>query len=210
MGDIDSDGRDVRQRLRRAPGTTLQIVLSFASEGRLPDDNGLGPVELTIEATNADRDLAGWCDDDWWTEMIVRWADRPVTVRLSPTPGAMLHPVILYQLEMLRRVTPNWRLVGYGYRDDVVTDGEVMTIARSGYHEVRFIDEPRPDLRASNRFGSPLRLDELFGRVRRAQAQLGMTTPVLVRLPSVQRVTGSEGFGTTVVRAVSAFATPRS
>lgn len=212
MEPIDLAGRETRPRARRAPSEPLQIVLPFASDGALPDDDALTPVELTIEATNAERDLAAWCDDDWWTEVIIRWADRPVTIRLSPTPGALLHPVLLYQLEMLRRVTPNWRLIGYGYRDDVTGDADVEALARSWYHEIRFIDQPRPGLKASDRFGDHVRLDDLFGRIRRAQAECGMTTPILVRLPSV-RIVGASGPARSpdgaVMTSVAVAATPR-
>ena len=180
--DMDLDKSNGRTGLRRAPGEPLHIVVPFGGIGRLPEHGDIDNVELTIEATNADQELADWCDDDWWTDVIVCWGDRRVTLRFSPTPGALLHPVILYQLEMLRRVTPNWRLIGYGYRDDVTTVGDVAAIARSWYHEVRFIDQPRPGLVAADRFGSGARLDELFGRIRRAQAEVGMTTPILVRM----------------------------
>jgi len=179
---MDRDTLDGRTARRRAPGEPLYVVVPFGGIGHLPERGDTDDVELTIEATNADQELAVWCEDDWWTDVIVRWADCRVTVRFSPTPGALLHPVILYQLEMLRRVTPNWRLIGYGYRDDVTSFNDVAAIARSWYHEVRFIDQPRPGLVAADRFGSAARLDELFGRVRRAQVDVGMTTPILVRL----------------------------
>jgi len=179
-----SEARNETQNNRHGPRDPVKIRAAFGGDGTLPPEDASGPVELTIEATDADLDFALWLTDEWWAGVIQRWADRPVTIHVSPTPAALLHPVLVYQLAMLRRVTPTWRLVGHGYVDDVVTDGAVTELARSPYHEVRFTEQYRPGVRAPERRSWTLALEELFGRVRKAQMSVGTFTPILIRLPS--------------------------
>ena len=161
-------------------------MLSQDGGGRLPEDLALcgSPIDLAIEATDADGLLASWLDDEWWTDVIVRFGESPVTVRFSPAPHALLHPLILVQLEMLRQVVPDWRTVGYGYLDDVSTDADIETIARSWYHEIRFIDQCRNGVPRSDRCLPNRAMGELFRMIRHAQSRIEKTTPVLVRMPS--------------------------
>ena len=91
---------------------------------------------------------------------------------------------------MLRRVVPAWRLVGYAYKDDVNPDTDVPVVAAGPFHEIRFIDEPRPDRPRTDRTQVPLALPVLFSRIRTAQAQQRAVTPILVRLPGSQSGNG--------------------
>jgi hypothetical protein len=183
--DLDghSEVRRATEGSRRAPSEPTRIVAAF-DNGALGEDIERGPIVLTIEATSNDSGLAPWLDDIWWTEVIQRWADCQVTVCIAPTPGALLHPVVLHQVEMLRRVVPDWRIIGKAHVDDVASDDDATRLAGSPYHEVRFIDQVHPGAAPSDRCTWKLTLEELFGRIRSEQSRLGVTLPVLVRLPA--------------------------
>lgn len=176
--------RHATQRTRRGPRKTVHVLAAFESDGSLGDNVAPAPLELTIEATNTKLEIAPWLVDEWWTEVIRRWADCPVTLHISPTPGALLHPVVLHQLQMLRRVTPSWWLVGHAYVDDLPTEDAVAELIKGPYHEVRFTDRPRWGPPQGDRFSWTPPLEELFARIRREHSRLGTTAPVLVRLPS--------------------------
>lgn len=176
--------RHATQRTRRGPRKMVHVLAAFEGNGSLGDDVAPAPLDLTIEATNTKLEIAPWLEDEWWTEVIQRWVECPVTVHISPTPGALLHPLVLHQLQMLRRVTPSWRLVGQAYMDDLPTEDAVAELVKSPYHEVRFIDQPRWGAPERDRFSWAPPLEELFARIRREQTRLGTTAPVLVRLPS--------------------------
>ena len=176
--------REAMQRLRRPPGDPVHIRATVDGGGEIGEDVASGPIELTVEVTDADGEPAVWFDDQWWTTLIERWADEPLTVHIAPTPTALLHPLTLYQLEMLRRVVPGWRIVGHAYADDVTSDDDVQLLAASAYDQVRFLDSPRSDPPQSDRCRSRSSIEELFGRIRREQARLGVSRPTLVRLPS--------------------------
>ncbi|MGB2987285.1 MAG: hypothetical protein WBE26_15560 [Phycisphaerae bacterium] len=188
--------RHAAQRSRRAPRKPVKVLATFDRGCELGDDITPAPVELTVEATNAELELAAWFDDDWWTEIVQRWADDPVAVHIAPTPGALLHPMVVHQLEMLLRVTPQWRLIGHTYVDDAVTEDDIAQLASSPYHEIRFIDRPRPGTPVSDRCTWKPSLAELLGRIRQEQSRLGATTPVLVRLPSSKATPSSPSMPT--------------
>lgn len=178
--------RSNTQRLRRPPREPARLRIPWDGDGAFGDDAVDGPLELTLEATNDAGLLAVWCDDVWWTEAITRWGDQPAVVYLAPTPGALLHPVVLHQLEMVFRIAPLWRLIGETYAEDFSDYDAIETLARSAYHEVRFLECPRPTRPTAHRRLEPMSIDELFGRIRREQLRLGATRPILVRLPSPQ------------------------
>ena len=191
---LHTEVRKATQRLRRPPTEPHHIRVSFEGGGELGDDIVPAPVELIIEATNAAGELAGWFSDYWWTEVIQRWGEEPVTVHIAPTPSALLHPVMLNKLEMLRRVASRWRVVGHTYASEVATDDAIESLATSPYDEVRFIDQPRPGVLPDRRRWE-LPLGELFGCIRRAQERAGTVRPILTRLPS--STTGNRGSRTT-------------
>lgn len=175
--------REAIQR-RQPPGHPVSVVASFEAGCHPSDENGLAPSDLTIEATNEDGEAAEWFDDTWWTGVVRSWGDADVTLHVAPTPGALLHPIVLHHLEMVGRVLPRWRIVGHAYRDDVVTDEAIEMLVQSPYHEVRFVDRPRPTEPLSDRCDLAPPLEELFGRIRCEQSHLTATRPILVRLPA--------------------------
>ncbi|MBU0718693.1 MAG: hypothetical protein KJ749_10630, partial [Planctomycetes bacterium] len=176
--------REATRRRRRPPRKPQRITLGFDSDGKLENIVTPGPTELSIELTDSEGELAEWFNDAWWMSVMARWGDDTLAIHIAPTPGALLHPVVQSKLEMLRRVVPRWRHVGQAYRDDIISDAEVELLASSPYDEVRFVDEPRLATgQLGHRVQSPT-LDELFGRIRRAQIAAGVARPFLVRLPS--------------------------
>ena len=179
--------RGVTRRTRRPPRRPARIVATYDLGGDVVERISPGPVEIVIEATNAAGELAPWFDDAWWTELIQRRGDDPVTIHIGATPGALLHPVVLHQVEMIRRVTPTWRIIGTPVRDDLETDEDIALVARSLYHLVRFHDESDAGAAETGSCPPHMRLDELFGRIRREQKRLGVTGPGLVRLPASDR-----------------------
>lgn len=176
--------RGETQQRRRAPQEPLRIDLGFAGAGLIPTDAPPGPVELTLETTDRAGELAAWLDDEWWADVIQLWGDRDVTIHVAPTPEAILHPISLYFFEMVRRVIENWRLVAYAYVEDLAADEDMKQLVGGLYHEVRFLDGPRPGVHKSDRFAGDLTLETLFGRIRKEQARRGSNVPILVRLPS--------------------------
>ncbi len=177
--------REAAQKERHAPREPVCLTASFDGSGDLGGAAPAGPKELTIEATNREGELAQWFDDYWWIDLIERWGFEQVTLHIAPTPGALTHPVVLHQMEMVRRVAPRWRIVGHAYRNDILSDETIESLASSPYHEARFIDQTRPDVPTPARGGSfDWAIEVLFGRIRREQTRIGAARPVLVRLPS--------------------------
>lgn len=176
--------RSVSRRSRHAPTKPVRIAVPFDRLTVFGEEPPPGALELVIEATNAAGEIAPWFDDAWWTEAILRFADRAVTVTISATPGALLHPVVLHQMEMLRRVTPSWRITATTYLDELSTPEDVTVLARSLYHEVRFLAQRRTGAGRSDRCTWNPSVDEVFGQIRREQTRIGITPTVLVRLPS--------------------------
>ena len=175
--------RQATERLRRPPSEPRRIHLGFESEGKLGEQIVPAPAELALETTNAEGELAAWFHDGWWTEVIQRWGDDPLSVHITPTPSALLHMVVLHQLEMIRRVAPTWRIVGHAYRDDLTDEDAIDRLACCPYDEIRVIDQARHSRAPSDRcLGIPL--NEIFGRIRREQARAGTARPILVRLPA--------------------------
>ena len=182
--DARNQARSSTERRRRAPSEPTHVQIPFDHDGKLGDDMPHGPIKLALETTDAEGTPADWFDDLWWTEVVQRWGDDPVTLHIAPTPAALLNPIVLHQLEMVRRVAPGWRVVGHAYTDDISTDEAVATAAGSAYDEIRFLDRPRPGASQSDRHNWQLSLGELFARIRRAQAEMNAAAPILVRLPS--------------------------
>jgi len=159
-------------------------VATYAAGGRLPDDVPPGPLQIVIESTNAEGDLAPWFHDDWFTELIRRFAEDYVTLRIAPTPGALLHPCVWHQAEMVRRVLPHWRVIVTAYLSDLRTTEDIRAIASSPFHEVRFFDQIRAGAYLHNRMSPSMTVEELIGRIRREQSTHTGRSPVLVRLPA--------------------------
>lgn len=172
------------EQQRRAPTSATHLVATFAGGGRLLDDVPPGPLQVVIESTNAEGSLAAWFHDDWFTELIRRFGDDFVTLRIAPTPDALLHPCVWHQAEMVRRVLPHWRVIATAYLSDVRTTEDIGAVAASPFHEVRFFDQVRAGAYLHARMSPPMTVEELFGRIRRQQAEHTGRSPVLVRLPA--------------------------
>lgn len=183
LSEAHKETRRAAERRRRPPGNPVFIRATF-DRGLHLGNEAPAPTDLTVEATNADREPAEWFDDVWWTALIELWGNAALTLHIAPTPAALLHPVVLHQIEMVSRVAPRWRIVGHAYRDEVITDDAVEALARSPYHEVRFIDQGTPSARQGDRCDWAPTLQELFGRIRREQSRRRAVRPILVRLPA--------------------------
>lgn len=183
--DIESRSqiRNDIQSIRRSPGQPVSLHFSYDCQGELSQDIPHGSIEITVEPTDPDGMLCEWFDDNWWMDVVQRWVDDQVTVYFAPTPIAVLHPVVLHQVEMLRRVCTRWRIVGYAYTNDVCTNEDVEAFVASHFHEVRFIDETRTNMVISDRI-EPLPLEKLFASIRKLQASKRATLPILVRMPA--------------------------
>ena len=179
--------REAQER-RRPPAEPVCLEATFDDDRILQVSEEDAPDEIKVHVTNNEGELGEWVTDQWWSQFLRMWGDAPLTVRIAPTPAALLNPIVLYQIEMLHRVAPRWRLVGYAYADEVSGDQDVEAIAESPYHEVRFLDTPRPgSVQVSHNTGDVRSIEELFGDIRRAQAEVGVTRPILVRLACESR-----------------------
>ncbi len=167
---------------RRPPGESERLVFAADGNGDHGDAAGRPPDEITLELTDAAGEVAGWCDDAWWLEALRRWKERSLSVHVAPTPDALSHPVGLHYLEMLRRVVPAWRVIAEIALCEV-SDDMIAHLAALPCHELRIIDRPFTSTEASRL--TSIRIDELFGRLREAQARLGVTRPALVRMPAL-------------------------
>ena len=176
--------RDLTRHRRQAPAPPCRLTSGVDTDGTLRELEPDELLELTLETTDADGEIAPWFDDFWWTGIIDRFGEKKLTIHIAPTPGSLLHLVVLYHLDMIYRVAPQWRVVGHAYRNDLSDSNAVATLAKGAYHEVRFFDQDRPGTMRSDRGLMGIRLDELFGQIRQVQTRLGRTTPVLVRVPS--------------------------
>lgn len=193
--------RQATERLRRPPGQTLSLRVHFDGDGKLDVKSGASPAEVTLEVTNAEGELAPWFNDFWWTEIIQRWGDEPLTIHIAPTPAALMHVVVLYQLEMVRRVAPTWRLVGHGFRDDLALDDAMAQAACAPFDEIRIIDATRRATTPADRCTFDAPIGEIFANIRREQNRIGAARPILVRLPSAQSVSGTRPNSLEAVRA---------
>jgi hypothetical protein len=180
------DSRSAVERFRRAPIGESRPSLRISFKGDTCPALGIEsrPGELVIEATSPNGEIAEWFDDFWWTDVLNRWMNEAITVIIEPTPGAMVHPVVLHHVSMIRRVAPLWRIIGRGFPADLSRPGAIREIVRSGYHEIQLQDgapggqkDGKIDLETRN-------LDEIFAEIRREQQQIGVQRPILVRIPS--------------------------
>jgi len=183
-GTSQSDARRATEQRRRPPAPPVSILATFHNGTLWRDNDAPAPTDLTLEVTNAEGEVAAWFDDFWWTEVLERWGDEPVTLHIAATPNALVHRAVLHQLEMVSRIAARWRIVGHAWRDALATDESVRELARSPYHEVRILDESGPPALPGENRPAGWPVDELFGRIRREQADVGAVRPILVRLPS--------------------------
>ena len=182
----DCSARAEVQRLRVPPAQPIRINIDFDADPSLPSGsefNARCARVIAIEATSPNGALAGWFDDFWWAAAVDCWGNEDATISLAATRDALLHPVVLHEITMIARAAPKWRTIAYAYADEIRTEDNILTLARSAYNEVRFRDSPRPGDGVTNRNAS-WSLGELFGQVRRRQRDIGANRPILVRLPA--------------------------
>lgn len=169
---------------RKAPTPASRGIIRYEDDPVARINEFRAPLELRVEATNDEGELAAWFIDEWWLMLIGRLVEERTTIVLAPTSGSLLHSGVLHQMEMLRRVAPNWRLTAYAYPSDVKSLDDIELLARSPYHEVRFHDQTRPGVENSGRMTAGLPLEELLGSIRREQARINATRPILARIPA--------------------------
>lgn len=150
-------------RTRTVPVEILKRTIPWGGTGRIEGGPNAGPVELILEVTGPDGDLASWFDDFWWVDALTTYKDRPVTVHIAPTPGAVLSPVVLHQMQMLRRVEPRWTSIGY-LRAEELSDPEIPRKLRGApYHEVRVIVRSGRKLTDAARYEGDRRIAVILG-----------------------------------------------
>ncbi len=175
------DQRRAAAARRERPRPQHGIRIEAASDGSLGPTDAPTPTDMYLEATTPDGETASWFDDWWWMECLSRWKNDHLIVHIQPTPAALLHPVVLHHMEMVRRVAPNWRVIGLCWLEELDLEASPEAIARSPYHEVRISDAPMPQAAAEANPNRPARIQDLVGAVRRAQKAIGRTLPVLTR-----------------------------
>jgi hypothetical protein len=172
------------ERRRLPPRAPVCLEARFDEDRAVEVDDDYRPDEIVVHATNEQGEIAEWLTDHWWYQFLQPWGEVPVTVKIMATPGALLHPVVLCQTEMLRRIAPRWRLVAYAYPDELSTEEDAATLARSAYHEVRFYAQAHVTGGSAHLAAGSRPIEELFGDIRRVQAEAGAMQPILVRLAS--------------------------
>lgn len=177
---------------RKRPTAPSRVVFAALGDGKFDDLSAGPPSEIFIEPTESDGEVAFWFDDFWWLECLQRWGDKEMVIHFLASPQALLNPVVLHQLVMIKRVAPKWRSAGYGYTAEVYSDADIEALARSAYDEVRLLDGSRHsqvDAQPNNTPGG-IRIEDLFARVRRIQQQQGTAKPILVRALEIPALMG--------------------
>ncbi|HEY3244717.1 MAG TPA: hypothetical protein VGM03_15355 [Phycisphaerae bacterium] len=163
---------------RQPPRAPLRLFLR--ADDREPDELPAEPDELHLELTDALGERCAWADDDWWIQTIRRWKHRPLVIHILPTRGALAHPAVQLQLQMLPRVVPGWRLIGHIHLLEIRDEEFIQQLATSALHELRIIDAPLSGDAA--RIGH-FTIEQVVSGIRRIQTQLGRHRPVLLQLP---------------------------
>jgi len=170
------DQRKLVMQRRRKPdsGTIVHIPFEGVDNSALRQVEA--PAELHLDPTGPTGETALWLDDFFWLELLQQWPGCPLAIHFHPTRNSLLHPVILHQLTMLRRVAPGWRLVGYCYLSDLEEEGRPSQAALTVHHEIHVIDASRP---AAPRSTRPLHMEDTLRRMRQIQTANKRTTPIL-------------------------------
>ena len=141
---MDAGMRDKRRReiahCRRRPVKPQRIHFPADGIGEIIEVEPAKPIELCIEATDAAGTLVPWLTDEWWIRTHSFCKDRIVTVVILPTPRSLLDTVVLYQLEMVRRIAPRWRIIGYAKISDVLEEPNVERWVHTPYDEIRLCE----------------------------------------------------------------------
>jgi hypothetical protein len=168
--------RDMTARRRRKPGAGAPLMIPFDGLPSLEPDPNRPPSELSLEATGPSGEPAAWLDDYLWVDLLRAWGETPLAIRILPTPHALLHPVVLHQVNMLRRVAPRWRISAHCYVGDLAPEGHIAQAALSPYHEIHLLDQPAPHHATT---AHALRMEDAVARLRRVQVANQRNTPIL-------------------------------
>ncbi len=141
---MDARMREKRRReitqCRRRPLKPQRLYFPADGIGECLEVEPDKPIELCIEATDAEGKLVPWLTDEWWIRTHSFCKDRTVTIVILPTTRSLLDSVVLYQLEMVRRIAPKWRIIGYAYATDTKSESDAEKWASTPYDEIRFCE----------------------------------------------------------------------
>ncbi len=141
---MDARMREKRRReitqCRRRPVKPQRIYFPADGIGECLEVEPDKPIELCIEATDAEGMLVPWLTDEWWIRTHLFCKDRTVTIVILPTTRSLLDSVVLYQLEMVRRIAPKWRIIGYAYTTDTKSETNAEVWVSTPYDEIRFCE----------------------------------------------------------------------
>jgi hypothetical protein len=127
-------------RCRRRPAKPQRIYFPADGIGECIEVDPDKPIELCIEATDNEGKLVPWLTDEWWIRTHSFCKDRTVTIVILPTARSLLDSVVLHQLEMVRRIAPKWRIIGYAYATETKSESNAGTWASTPYDEIRFCE----------------------------------------------------------------------
>lgn len=175
--------RKVAAARRRRPSGTQIREFPASGEGSHGPETAPRPTDLHLETTYEDGRVVSWFNDNWWLETLRRWKDRALTIHIQRTPDALLHSMMAYELEMVRRLEVPWRLVGHCYLSDIGHPLLLPRVAVSQYDEIRIINADRPSTADFEVRPPKLTLQEVFDRVREIQAAEQVSQPLLTRAP---------------------------
>lgn len=179
--------REVAAARRLRPASPHVLEFSADGGGDHGPEIGRFPQDLRIEATHANGQISVWFDDAWWLESLRRWKDVSLHVHILPTPDALLHPMVLHELEMLRRLQLSWRLIGHCYLSDIAHPLLISRVAVNQYDEIRVINENRPVTESFETPPAKMTLAELFEAVRATQSAEKVSVPLLTRAPAPRK-----------------------
>lgn len=184
-----SEHRRQAQARRRPPQQARRVFFPCTDAGEFPQVDATKPLELMIAATDSTGEPAVWLTDAWWIDAVQLWKNQPVTVHLLATPGSLLNPVILHQLNMLKRIVPQWKVVAEGYVGDIHGSERLEYLAMSAYDDVRLIDGHRP----GSAIGSmSITLAEVCARIGEIQAKHRISRPIITTLSSPTQMPTSD------------------
>ncbi len=178
-----AERRMVATARRRQPGGIHVVEFPATGEGSHGPNQGPHPEELRLETTYDNGQISVWFDDNWWLETLRRWKDCSLAIHILPTPDALLHPIVQYELEMVRRLQTPWRLIGHCCLSDIGHPLLMPRVAVNPYDEIRIIDRERSSTDSYEAHPAKLTLDEVFERVRTIQSAERVSAPLLTRAP---------------------------
>lgn len=182
-----SERRKVATARRHRPIGIHVREIPAGGDGSHGPEIGPYPQDLKLEVTQENGQIAVWFDDTWWLEALRRWKDVSLNLHILPSPDALLHPIVLHELDMVRRLQLSWRLIGHCYLSDIAQPTVLQRVAVNQYDEVRVIDRDRASTDAYDARPAKFTFAELNEKVRALQAMEKVSTPLLTRAPAPRR-----------------------